>query len=348
MSATFLVGSYGPADDPGVHAVEWDGGGGLRVVGSHGGIADPSYVAVHPDRRTCYVVSETGLGSHGRHGAVHALRLDRSDGNVVFTDLGHRSTEGDHPCHLAVDPDGRWVVAANYGSGSISVFPIGPDGSLGPIASSARHSGSGPHPGRQEGPHAHATAFSPGGGHLVAADLGIDRLVVYRFDDGHLESHVGIATEPGAGPRHLVFVDGATLLVVEELANRLTRYRWDEANGTATVVDSASTLPSDAPPSTAAELRVHGSRVFVSNRGHDSVAVFGLDGTLGRRGIGPCGGSWPRGFAVAPGGGHLVVANRRSDRLVVVPVAGDLPGDPVGHLVVSEPACVVTLESDRG
>ena len=209
------------------------------------------------------------------------------------------------------------------------------------------HSGSGPRHDRQEGPHAHSSIFTPDGRFLVVADLGIDRLVMYAFDSGEVEHHRSVTAVPGSGPRHMAWL-GDRLLVVEELNNRLAVYRYD--GDSLQPVGAAPTLPPDAPPSTAADVHVVGDRVFVSNRGHDSVAVLALDpaGAPGLVDVVPSGGSWPRGFAPTPVGRHLVVANRRSDELVVLPLHAGHPavGAPVARLTVSAPASVaVALNS---
>jgi 6-phosphogluconolactonase len=235
------------------------------------------------------------------------------------------------------------------------VLPIRPDGGLGEIASVVQHEGHGPHPGRQEGPHAHATIFTPDGRFLIAADLGADLLVVSAFDDrtGELARHAHVATRPGAGPRHLAFhPDGIHLFVVNELDNTLTLYRWDPLAGALHQRSTSPTLPADAPLSIAADVRVpaDGRRVYVSNRGHDSVAVFAFDGDRVAPGaVRTCAGAWPRGLGLAPGGRHLLVANEHSDEVVVLPltVDGSDLGAPVATARVPRPTCVAFAPTDR-
>jgi 6-phosphogluconolactonase len=351
MSLEVFVGGYGPAADPGIHAFAFDpAGAGLHLMGSHAGIENPSFVAVHPNGGHLYAVSETGGAAEGAGGRVHALRVERTAGAIALIPLNHRRTDGDHPCHLRIDPTGRWLAVSNYGTGSVAVFPIDTDGSLGGMASSARHAGRGFDPKRQEGPHAHSAVFSPDGRFLLVADLGLDRLVVYRFDGetGGLRRHREVATDPGAGPRHTAFhPDGVHVFVVGELDNTLrlfTRHDDELESG-----PSLATVPPGESPSLAADVQVSpaGRHVFVSNRGHDSVAVFEFDasaGLLRRAGIRPCGGSWPRGLGLAPDGRHLLVANRRSNEIVVLPVAGSGIGAPAARAPVPQPSNLAIVE----
>jgi 6-phosphogluconolactonase len=288
------------------------------------------------------------MASDGIHGAVHAFRIVRDGASVHLLARNHRSTDGDYPCHLRLDREGRRLAVANYGSGSAALFELRPDGALGEQTALVQHSGSGPHPSRQEGPHAHATVFAPDGRFLIVADLGIDRLVVYAVDAGSLRTHSWSASAPGAGPRHLAFhPDGVHLFVVNELGNSLASYRYDAARGLLQQQQTVPTLPSDAVENTAADLLLSpsGDYVYVSNRGHNSIAVFAFDPEDGleRTAVRPCGGDWPRGFGVVPDGRHLVVANRRSGQIVVLPLldGGADVGEPVARAAVAEPSCAV-------
>jgi 6-phosphogluconolactonase len=342
-----LVGSYAGADEPGIHVVLLDGDRRARMIGSITGVTNPSYLLWHPDGRHLYAVSETGLASDGRHGSVEAFRLDQGPGEgPIVTHLGGRSTGGDHPCHLAIDPTGRWIVASNYGTGDFSVHPI--DGEVFDRVAGAAHTGSGPNRGRQEGPHAHASAFTPDGRLLLVADLGIDRVIGYSFDDetGAVERRFEVDTGPGTGPRHLAFhPDGEHLFVVNELSNTVAVFRRTgegfEAFGTTT------TLPDGTTTNQAAGLRVSsdGSRVYVSNRGHDSIAVLAFSASTGLEltAVGSCGGAWPRDFAVLGDLACLVVGNRHDDELVLISLDSD--GGAIGSVLqrfeLREPSCVL-------
>jgi len=345
-----FVGSYALADEPGIFAFtldEWNAE--LRAEGGVAGIRNPSFLGLRPGGNHLFAVSETGLTVDGVHGAVHGFRIDRRPGSCELVALNHRSTAGDHPCHLGFDASGRWMAASNYGSGSVVIFPIAPDGVLGPMTSLVEHSGTGPNTDRQEGPHAHSTIFTPNNRFLVVADLGIDRLVIYNFDDeaGSLDPHSEVKTSPGAGPRHMAFhPDGSHLLVVNELANSITLYRHNATTGGLRHVRTLSTVPPGAPQTTAADVRISetGGHVYVSNRGDNSIAVFTFDTPAGltRSEVRPSGGEWPRNFGLTPGGRHLIVANRYSNEIVLLPLLdhGADIGEPVVRAEVSQPSCV--------
>ena len=344
-----FVGSYGPPDDATIHICTLDeSSGALRVVQRTAGVTNPSFLAVSLDGSHLYAVSETGLGNDGTLGSVHAFRIVGNGDAVELHPLNQQSSAGDHPCHLCIDRSGRWLAVSNYGSGSVAVLPVGPEGGLGHVASVVQHEGSGPNPDRQEGPHAHATIFAPDGRFLIAADLGIDRLLISAFDEvsGSIQPHGEVRTRPGAGPRHLAFHhDGSHLFVVNELDNTLTLYEWAADAGTLGELVTVPTVPPGAQDSIAADIRVaaDGRHAYVSNRGHDSVAVFAFDdGRLTPLGVRPCGGSWPRGLGLTPDGRFLLAANQHTDNVVVVSLVADGSdvGGPVMCLPIANPTCV--------
>lgn len=344
-----FVGSYGRSDHATIHICSLnETSGDLCVVGSASGISNPSFLAVSPGGGHLYAVGETGLDGDGTPGSVHAFRIVTRPDALELAALNQQPSGGDHPCHLAIDIDGRWLVVSNYGTGSVAVLPIRPDGGLGEIASIVQHEGNGPHPDRQRGPHAHATTFTPDGRFLIAADLGADRLLISAFDPrtGSLRLHGEVETHAGAGPRHLAFHrDAAHLFVVNELENSVTLYDWDAAAGTLRELSTLPTLPPDAPESIAADIRLaaDGHHIYVSNRGHDSVAGFAFDrGRWTRTAVRPCGGAWPRGLGLGPRGDHLLVANQHSDEVVVLPVlaGGSDIGAPVARVRIPRPSCI--------
>ena len=344
-----FVGSYGPSDHATIHVCSLnETSGEIRVVTSTSGIRNPSFLAVSPGGGYLYAVGETSLVGDGTPGSVHAFRIVAEPHTLELVAVNQQPSGGDHPCHLCIDAGGRWLVVSNYGAGSVAVLPIRPDGDLGEIASMVQHEGRGPNSDRQGGPHAHATTFTPDGRFLIAADLGADRLLISAFDPhtGSLRLHGEVETHAGAGPRHLAFhPDGAHLFVVNELENSVTVYAWNSDAGTLRGLSTLPTLPPDAPESIAADIRVaaDGHHIFVSNRGHDSVAVFAFDRhRLSRVAVRPCGGAWPRGLGLGPGGTHLLVANEHSDEVVVLPVLAGWSdiGAPVARARITRPTCV--------
>lgn len=339
------VGSYADADQAGIYRFRLDEGDGtLTLTEALAGIASPSFLVVHPNGRWLYTVSETPRARGVP--AVWAVQVAAGGGGLA--PINEQPSGGDWPCHLALDGSGRWLVVSNYGSGSVGVLPIGVDGAVGALTALVQHTGSGPHAERQAGPHAHSALFTPDNRFVIVADLGMDALVVYRFDAaaGTLTGHSRAAARAGAGPRHMGWLPGRPILyVANELDSTVAVYDYDGAGGLQ-ARQVAATLPPDAPENYVADLHVDaaGERVYVSNRGHDSLAIFrvGADGGLVREAVAACGGQWPRNFALAPGGGFLLAANQSSDGVAVLPLrpAGEGLGAPVTVVPVVKPSCV--------
>jgi 6-phosphogluconolactonase len=343
---TVYSSGYVSADQPGIHAFTFDATNGtLTPRGSYAGIAAPSFLIAHPNGRWLYAVSETSQ-QNGQPGTIWAMRVTES---WSIEPLNKQASGGDWPCHLVIDATGRWLIASNYASGSVGVLPILDDGSLGAMTDLIQHRGSGPHPDRQEGPHAHSATFTPDQRFVIIADLGIDALRVYAFDStaGKLREQTTTATRPGAGPRHLAFhPNGKHVFVSNELNNTVAVYSYDAASGTLSEQQSVSTLPSGAPENAVADIHVSptGDRVYVSNRGHDSIAIFqiGSDGQLTPVAIRSCGGCCPRNFAIEPGNHFLLVANQESNEVAVLPVqdAPEAIGAAISRVAVKGASCV--------
>jgi 6-phosphogluconolactonase len=341
------IGSYAAADQPAIYAFTFDlATGNLTARGSFTGIANPSFIAVHPSGRWLYAVSEMKAHS-GTAGAVWAFSLAGAPDSLQ--PINHQASGGDWPCHLAIDATGGWLLVSNYGSGTVGVLPIRADGALGDMTDLIQHHGHGPHPERQEGAHAHSALFAPDHRFAIVADLGMDELLVYAFDRsaGRLREHAHANTRPAAGPRHMTFhPSGQHLYVANELDNTVAVYAYDAVTGRLRERQIVETLPPSVSENTVADIHIApaGDRVYVSNRGHDSVAVFDIavDGRLERVAIRPSGGRWPRNFAIAPGGGFLLVANQHSDEVSVMAVLGgaDALGAPIAHAAVPGASCV--------
>ncbi|MBB6436882.1 lactonase family protein [Streptomyces candidus] len=290
------------------------GSGEITVAGVLEGIANPSYLALSPSRRMLYAVNEQA------EGAVTAVRL-RAGGPPRV--LGSRSTGGADPCHLSVHPGERFLLSANYTGGSIAVHPIGRDGSLGAATDVVRHQGSGPDPERQGAPHAHMVISDPAGRYVLAVDLGTDSVHTYWLDErrGILRERGRAPTRPGAGPRHLAFhPSGEYAYLVNELDNTLVVCGYQPGTGTLEPGTPQATLPPGVrlgernyPASVL--VSADGRFVYVSNRGHDSIAAFAVRrGGAGLRllGVTPSGGAYPRHIAFDPTGTLLFAANQKS------------------------------------
>ena len=354
-----FVGTYTGPKSEGIYAFRFDPGSGrLTPAGLAAATKSPSFLAWHPNGRWLYAANEVDEFGGEKSGAVSAFAVDRASGRLTL--LNQQSSRGRGPCHLSVDRTGTKLLVANYGGGTVAVLPIGSDGRLAPASSVVQHTGAGANVKRQQAPHAHAIAAAPDNRFVLAADLGIDKLLVYRFDpkQGTLSPNdpPAGAVDPGAGPRHFaVGPDGRHVYAINELSSTITVFDWDASRGSLAKRASVSTLPAEHQgESWTAEIEVHPSGRFLygSNRGHDSLAIFGVDqasGALTLVGHEPTGGSWPRHFTLTPDGQWLVAANQRSDSLVVFKIdqtSGRLArtGDAAQ---VGSPACVVFAPQGR-
>jgi len=312
-----------------------------------------SFLAIHPNRKFLYAVSEVGEPPQ-RTGMVVAHAIDASTGKL--TPLNSQPSGGRGPCHVSVDHDGRNVLVANYGGGSVSVIPIGADGKLQEPTAFIQHSGSGPDPKRQDKPHAHSFNVSPDNRFAFAADLGLDKVMIYSFDaaSGTLAAHdPPFATVPaGGGPRHFTFHPNKKFAyVINEMGNSVTAYAYDADKGALNEIQTIPTLPEGfSGNNTTAEVLVHPSGKFLygSNRGHDSIAVFAIDestGKLAAKGQTPSGGKTPRNFGIDPSGKFLIAAHQNTDNLAVFKIDQETGAiTPTGATAeVGSPVCVKFL-----
>lgn len=346
------VGGYTHESAVGIHIFDAsDPAGRLDERGEFDGVEHPSFLATHPNGNVLYAVSET---ASAQDSAVVALRIDHGDGSLAMLD--RVPSQGSAPCHVSVASDGRFLYAANYLSGTIAVYSLDVDGSFGELVAAPRHRGSGPHV-RQDGPHAHCVVPGPTDRIVYAVDLGTDRVYRYAHHPDATNDAFGLeaqfALQPGTGPRHLAFHPHESVaFIVGELDSTVVTAHVDPMSGELTRGSVCSTLPGDfVGESIAAEIRVHpnGRHVYVSNRGHDSIAMFkfvGPGAPLVPLGHTHSGGRTPRNFGVHPAGRALLAANQDSHTLVpfeIDPATGLLDQLDVGYHV-SEPTCLAFLE----
>lgn len=342
------VGTYDRNDEGGVHLVRFDPENEeLVALGAVGASGNPSFLALHPSGRTLYAVGEWGEPD-GDH--VVAFAVDLASGKL--TRLNRQPSGGKGPCHLSVDPSGRWVLVANYSDGGVATLRIRDDGSLAEDGARLTHEGHSVDPDRQTGPHAHSINLSPDGRRALVADLGLDRIMVYGFDptEGSLVPNDPPwgSSEPGAGPRHLAFhPEGDRVYVLNEMAATLTVYRYDSSTGAMDAGQTIDMLPAGYEGGrSGAEVVVHpeGRFVYASNRGHDSIAIYAIgpdNGTLTSLGFQPSGGRSPRNIALDPSGRYLFAANQGTDNLVVFRVGPDGLLSRTGmEVTIPRPVCV--------
>jgi 6-phosphogluconolactonase len=325
--------------------------GSMESITTITGIANPSYLAFDSSCSYLYAVNELKSYQGEPTGTVSAFAVNSKTGHLKF--LNKKPTRGIDPCHLTVDKTGRYVLLANFMSGSVCVLPIRADGSLGDASDFKQHHGSSIHPARQLGPHAHAVTLDESNRHAFVPDLGLDRVLIYRFDveSGRLqpEEGPGAAVKPGAGPRHLVFhPNGRQAYLINELDSTVGVYNYDNREATLLDIQTITTLPADFHgANTCADVHVSpsGKFLYASNRGHDSIVIYKIDPATGRLhciGHESSRGNTPRNFAIDPGGKFLLAANQDSDAIVtflIDPQSGRLR--PSGQITdVPTPVCV--------
>ena len=322
----FYVGTYTRTTSEGIYVCRMDNDtGAVEQLSAIGGVENPSFVALNPRGDRLYAVSEIDEYEGESSGAVCAYAVSADSGALTF--LNRQPTGGPGPCHLTVDATGRYVLVANYQGGSLCMLPVGVNGSLEAMSDFVQHDGSSVNERRQGGPHAHSVNLDAANRFLFAPDLGMDKVTVYRLEleQGKivLNDVPFIRSAPGAGPRHFALHPaGGYAYVINELVSTVTAYRHDSDAGTLLELQTVSTLPEGyAERSFTADLHIHpnGRFLYGSNRGHDSIAIFEIDGHSGLLsivGIEPTGGANPRNFAISPNGRFLLAENQDSDLIV--------------------------------
>ncbi len=315
---------------------------------------NPSFLALHPNGRYAYAVSEISSFDGKRSGAVSAFSIDPKSGKLTF--LNSAASRGTGPCHVTVDKTGKVALVANYGGGSVAALPILDDGRLGDASAFVQHTGSGADRQRQAGPHAHSINVSPDDKFAFVADLGLDKVLVYRLDaaKGTLTANDPpfVSVAPGSGPRHFAFDPGGKYAyVINEMKSTVTAFSYDAARGELKEIQTVTTLPTGfSGENSTAEVQVHPSGKFLygSNRGHDSIAVFAIDkakGTLTAVEQVSSGGKEPRNFGIDPTGAYLIAANQNSNNVAVFsidPKSGRLKA--TGQVLeLHSPVCVKFL-----
>jgi 6-phosphogluconolactonase len=330
-----LVGTYtDKTGSKGIYAFDFDASTGkLTPRGLAVETPNPSWVLIHPNGKWAYAANESGKQS-----MVSAFSIVAQSAKLTL--LNQLSSQGEDPCHLAFDKSGKFLFAANYTSGHVAVFPILPDGKLGQPTAVVKDAGTvGPNPKQQDGPHAHWVAPTVNGGSFYVADLGLDRVLRYEFDEtrGTLSvvpmrnGGVVAATDlsaklaPGTGPRHVAFSpDGLRMYVLGELKSTVTAFSGAGLDAPLSpAFQEISALPKGfSGRNDAAEIAMHptGKFLFTSNRGADTIAVFNVnpkDGRLKLTASVPTGGKEPRHFALDPTGQFLLAENQNSNSIVV-------------------------------
>jgi 6-phosphogluconolactonase len=370
-----FVGTYTQKESKGIYAYRFDAASSeLTPLGVAAETVNPSFLAIDPSRRFLYAVNEVQKYKGADSGAVSAFAINPQTGKLSL--LNEVPSRGADPCYIALDKTGKYLLVANYTGGNVAVFPIHADGRLGESSAVLQDIGTlGPVKERQEAPHSHWIEASTQNRFVYVSDLGLDRVLIYRFDatNGTLTKGEAAAAKsgspnasdffsatlaPGTGPRHAAFSgNGNFMYVLGELDSTVTVFANDAANDareTFRSVQRISALPAGfSGHNDAAEIAIHpnGKYLYTSNRGHDSIALFSIDshtGTLTLVDHFPTQGKAPRNFEIDPTGKFLLVANQETNNIVVFridPNSGRLT--PTGQtLHVPSPVCLKFMATE--
>lgn len=305
-------------------------------------LTNPSFLCLDEERRKIYAVGETKEYAGEFGGSVSEISYDAA-GRMT---LEHTyATGGTDPCHVAVSPDGRWLMVANFASGALSAFPLDNQGTMLLQRQLFQHEGGSVDKVRQKGPHAHSTVFDHDG-MMYVADLGKDQMLCYRAEKNAVypEPEGNVDVMPGSGPRYGEFtVDGKHFYLINEIAATVTHFLCD--GGIMKPEQTVSTLPEGYEgKSICADLHLtpDGRWLYASNRGHDSLAGFRVegDGNLTRLFVLPCGGRTPRNFAIDPTGKRLLVGNQDSDSITMFDIGDDGRLIQTGTCSFPTPVCI--------
>ncbi|MFI5124094.1 MAG: lactonase family protein [Chitinophagales bacterium] len=346
-----FVGTYTNGKSKGIYVYRFNTSNGTSTEISTIKADNPSYLAIGPDGKHLYSANE----SSGGNASVGSYAFDPETGQLRLLNI--QSSQGKSTCYISIDKTGKWALAANYSSGSLTALPVNSDGSLAPAAQVIQHTGTGVNKERQEMPHVHSTIFSPDEKYLYVADLGTDKEFTYRFDPNQPipltdapDSFVSVT--PGSGPRHIVFHPTLPLVyLISEMSGTIDAFHYDQHSGKLTPFQRLRTTPKSFhgdPGSADIHIRPDGKFLYASNRGvSNTLAVYaiGKDGRLTNKQYISVNGKHPRNFAIDPTGRFLLVANRDTDNIVVFaidPVTGLLKATG-REMQVPNPVCLKFL-----
>lgn len=349
-----FAGTYTSGNSKGIYVYQFDAATGDIKPVSTIAAENPSYLALAPKGDFLYAVNET---DGAKPGGVSAFAFDKKTGQLQF--LNKKASGGDDPCYVSVDSRRKWLMVANYTGGSLAALPILPDGSVGTLTQLIQHTGKGTDTVRQEKPHVHSVTFSPDDRFLIAADLGLDKLSVYRFNTSapvkplvpYTDSVV--VAQPASGPRHISFYPGKPYVyLINEMGGAIDAYHY--SNGRFNGFQRITTIPEGYSGENVGSADIHVSPdarfLYASNRGDaNNIAIYSIDGTTGKleiKGFQSTLGKTPRNFIIDPSGQWLLVANQRSDNIIIFRIDGKTglltqTGQPVA---IPSPVCLKLLK----
>ncbi len=352
-----FVSAFTSGEAGAIHAYRFDSKTGqLNLLNRTTDVEHPFFLAISPDGKYLYSIDAKKFGGPENE-FVAAYKIQAGSGKLIR--LNRQSGRGTASCYLDVDTSGKTVVVANYSTGNIAALPVQDDGSLSEAVSFIQHSGSSVDPKRQTGPNAHCIVVSPDNRFVLAADLGIDKVMIYRLnaDTATIAAHETQAfaeLPPGSGPRHLTFhPNGRSVYVINELSNTITCFDYAADVGTLTAQQTISTLPPGFSGKTnTADLKIspNGKFLYGTNRGHDSIAIYKIadDGRLQLVSIDPSLGKGPQNLLITPDGRWLLCANMPGNSLVVFAIDSKTGAlTPIGKpLSIPMPSCIRWLSGE--
>ena len=340
-----VIGTYTSGKSEGIYVYKFNTETGANSFVSSVKTSNPSFVAISPDKKFVYAVNEDDPGH------VTAFSFNKANGQL--TQLNQQPSHGKHPCYITIDKNGKWVIVGNYSSGTVAVYPVKKDGSLGNTTDTVLHEGSSVDSERQETAHVHATVLNKNNKTLYVPDLGMDKVMLYHLDNktGRLKefSTPFVMTEAGAGPRHIdLHPNGKYAYLMEELTGTVSVYSI-EKDGDLSLIQNVSGLPGDftgAVGSADIHVSPDGKFLYCSNRGEsNTIAIFSINPSNGQLfGIDHQStlGKTPRNFNFDPTGNFLLVANQNSDEVVIFSRDKEtgLLTDTGQRINVSTPVCL--------
>ncbi len=350
-----LVGTYDSPKSEGIYVYKFNSTNGSAKELSHIKTSNPSFLTVSPDQRFVYAVNENA-DSTGKGGGISSFSFNKKDG--ILKQLNQRSSEGNNPCYISIDNTGKWLAAGNYSSGNLVVYQVLSDGYIGTLSDSMQYSGKGYNETRQKGPHVHTTVFTPDGKFLAVTDLGLDKLMIYPFDNknGKLNraNCYNVYSMPGTGPRHIAFhPSGKFLYIINELSSLIDVFELYK--GKLQPIQTETSMPSDySGPAGSADIHVSpdGKFLYASNRAEsNSIAIFSIDkkkGILKLVGHQSTLGKTPRNFNFDPTGNYLLVGNQNSDEIVIFKrnLMTGLLTDTGNRIAVGKPVCIKWIKAN--
>jgi 6-phosphogluconolactonase len=324
QSFYLFIGTYTDKGSKGIYVYRFNSKTGkAEWVSNTEGVVNPSYLDIAPDKKHIYAVTETARNNSG---SVSSFSFDRANGRLTFQ--SKQPSGGDNPCYVQVSKDNKWLMVANYSGGSLSAFKINKDGSLNPFVQSIQHEGKGLNPQRQEKAHVHSTVFSPDQKYVFAPDLGIDKVMIYKFQptsEKPLEPSAQpfVTAIPGSGPRHFTFHPSLPYAyLIEELSGTVVGYTYKK--GALALIQRIPTHPANYTGvigSADIHISPDGKFLYASNRGDENtITIFSIEARTGRlilKDFVPVRGKTPRNFTIDPTGNYLLVANQSTNNIVI-------------------------------